>query len=266
MSHPEQPADRPAEARPAPHSPATPQPDPTAPPPVSQPPQAAGPGEAAGGGEAPGTGPDPAWAPETPTGYDPAGAQAYAQTHTTGHGTPGYGTPGYGTPGYGTPGYGTPGYGTPGYGTPGYGAPSYGTPGYGTPGYGTPGYGGQQPADPAYASSYAYGQPAYPAYSFAYAPPPRTNGLAVASMSVSISAMVLMLCTNGISGFLGLVGAILGHVSRRQVRERGEAGGGMALAGVIVGWIAAGLALLAVAAFVLFMIFALDESAEPYTT
>ncbi len=266
MSHPEHPVDRPGEARPAVDPPATPQPDPTA----------------AGGG----TDPDRVWsaAHDTPTGHNPAVAQAYAQTHAAGHDTPGYGTPGHDTPGHGTPGYETPGHGTPGYGTPGhdtpghgtagYGTPGYGTPGYGTPGYGTPGYGhaarghgwagygGQQPAP----SPYGYGQSSYPAYSFAYAPSPRTNGLAVASMSVSVSALVLMLCTNGLSGFLGLVGAILGHVSRHQIRERGEAGGGMALAGVIVGWVGAGLAVLALAALVFFVVNSLDEPAGPYTT
>jgi hypothetical protein len=37
------------------------------------------------------------------------------------------------------------------------------------------------------------------------------------------------------------VGAILGHVARKQIRERGQQGDGMALAGIIVGWILTGL-------------------------
>ena len=33
------------------------------------------------------------------------------------------------------------------------------------------------------------------------------------------------------------LGAILGHVARRKIRNSGEGGDGMALAGIIVGWI-----------------------------
>jgi hypothetical protein len=247
MSQPEQPADRPGEARPAAHPPATPQPDPTAPPPVSQHPVAHEAGSA-------GTGPDQSWAGthDTPTGYDPAAAQAYADTYGQTYAQT-----------YAQPH--APGYGTPGYGMYGPGGQASGVPGHPHPGYGWAGYGGQQPTAP-WASPYGYGQLSYPAHSFAYGPAPRTNGLAVASMSVSISALVLMLCTNGLSGFLGLVGAVLGHVSRRQVRERGEAGGGMALAGVIVGWVATGFALIALTALVFLVVNTLNEPAGPYTT
>jgi hypothetical protein len=34
---------------------------------------------------------------------------------------------------------------------------------------------------------------------------------------------------------------VLGHVARKQIRERGQQGDGMALAGIIVGWILTGL-------------------------
>jgi hypothetical protein len=40
---------------------------------------------------------------------------------------------------------------------------------------------------------------------------------------------------------LGPIGAILGHVARKQIRETGEQGDGMALAGIIVGWITTGI-------------------------
>jgi|SoiMethySBSTD1v2_1073268.scaffolds.fasta_scaffold779843_2 hypothetical protein len=82
------------------------------------------------------------------------------------------------------------------------------TPSYSpAPYYGPPGYAPGQP----------YGQPTY-----VVSPP--TNGLAIASMIVSLV------------GF-GPVGAILGHVARKQIRERGEQGDGFALAGIIVGWV-----------------------------
>jgi hypothetical protein len=54
-----------------------------------------------------------------------------------------------------------------------------------------------------------------------------TNGLAIASMIVSLV------------GF-GPVGAIMGHIARRQIRERNEQGDGFALAGIIVGWVITG--------------------------
>src|SRR5262245_53824683 len=72
-------------------------------------------------------------------------------------------------------------------------------------------------APPGYAPGQPYGQPTY-----VVSPP--TNGLAIASMIVSLV------------GF-GPVGAILGHIARRQIRERGEQGDGFALAGIIVGWV-----------------------------
>jgi hypothetical protein len=115
-----------------------------------------------------------------------------------------------------------------------------------------PGY--QQAYDP------AYGQPAYPpagypqaAYpgsgapagpGYPYAPPaPGTNGLAVASLVVSLASIL-------ICGVPAIVGAILGHVARRQIRERGESGAGMALAGIVIGWIVFGLAVIGIGIYV----------------
>jgi hypothetical protein len=95
---------------------------------------------------------------------------------------------------------------------------------------------------PAYGGGYGgYGVPEQAAYA-AY-PVPKTNGMAIASMVVSIVGIALLVCY-GIGGLPGLVGAILGHVAKRQIRDRQESGDGMALAGIIVGWIAFGLAVL----------------------
>jgi hypothetical protein len=80
-----------------------------------------------------------------------------------------------------------------------------------TPSYPQPYY----PPQPGYAPGQPYAQPQYV--------PQPTNGLAIAAMIVSIV------------GF-GPVGAIMGHIARRQIRERGEQGDGFALAGIIVGW------------------------------
>lgn len=139
---------------------------------------------------------------------------------------------------------------------PTYGAtdPSYGTgypaqPGYQQPGYAAqPGYTAQpgyaaQPSYPSYPTSY----PGYGGYTTPVMPVgQKTNGLSIASLVVSLSGAVFLLCY-GAGGLLGLVGAILGHVAQRQIRERGEGGGGMALAGVIVGWIALALGIVIIA-------------------
>jgi len=69
-----------------------------------------------------------------------------------------------------------------------------------------------------------------------------TNGLAIASMIVSIL------------GF-GPIGAIMGHIARRQIRERNEQGDGFALAGIIVGWVTTAI-WVAACGFVILAVFA----------
>jgi amino acid transporter len=78
-----------------------------------------------------------------------------------------------------------------------------------------------------------------------YPPPPpppvyqgagKTNGMAIASLVL------------GILGWLYLIPAILalvfGYVARGQIRERGEQGMGLAIAGIVLGWVWIGLALI----------------------
>lgn len=157
----------------------------------------------------------------------------------------------------------------PGYGQqqPGYGGepPAYGQPGYGQPAYPPPPQQQQpQPPQPQYDP---YGQqPAqqpYGYYAYGYGAPAPTNGLAIASLVTSIlSAVGICLCI--FPGLLGAVGAILGHVARSQIKSRGEQGGPLALSGIIVGWIAFGLAL-AIGILYIVLIVAYDESWD-YTT
>ena len=117
------------------------------------------------------------------------------------------------------------------------------------------GYAGQPPTDhlpQPYGS--AYPQP----YGYGYPPPMATrptNGVAIASLVVSCAA-VLGLCAYGLGGYLGIVGAVLGHVGRRQIRERGDGGEGLALAGVIVGWLATAIAVIATVLIVFFVVWA----------
>jgi len=127
--------------------------------------------------------------------------------------------------------------GQPGYGpsNPGYGQ----QPGYGpsNPGYGQqPGY-AQQPYQGYDYGQQQYGyqqQPGYPAPAYQ---PAGTNGLAVASMILGILGFVTC-------GLTSVLAVIFGHVSLGQIKRTGEQGYGMALTGVILGWILTGLWLL----------------------
>jgi hypothetical protein len=77
-----------------------------------------------------------------------------------------------------------------------------------------------------------------------------TNGLAIAAMVVSIVGVVGLCLWGPLSIFVSPVGAILGHVAKGKLRTTGEAGAGMALTGVIVGWIGLGLSILLVGLYV----------------
>ncbi|MCI4064120.1 DUF4190 domain-containing protein [Micromonospora sp. R77] len=110
-----------------------------------------------------------------------------------------------------------------------------------------------------------YGAGGYPpaAYPPGYQVAPPQNGLAIAAMIVSIVG-ALGLCGYGLGGYIGLVGAILGHVSRKQIRERGESGEGFATAGIIVGWITTVIAVLATIAIVIFFVWIANQDTSSY--
>jgi hypothetical protein len=106
--------------------------------------------------------------------------------------------------------------------------------------YGTPQPGAwRQPGPPAGPPGQWFGPPpAYgpqygpqPGYG-GYPPPQRTNGLAVASMVLGI------LWIYWIGSILALV---FGYIARKQIRERGESGSGMAVAGIVLGWVGIGI-------------------------
>ena len=137
-----------------------------------------------------------------------------------------------------------PAYGTP-EPQPTYGSAepptTYTAPSYPAPTSPTYEYQAPPSQDPyAYQAQTSYTtQPAYyaqPGYVIAAAP---TNGLAIASMIISIL------------GF-GPIGAIMGHIARRQIRERGEQGDGFALAGIIVGWVTTGIWVLCCGGYAIF--------------
>ena len=73
-----------------------------------------------------------------------------------------------------------------------------------------------------------YGQPYPPAGAYPYPAYRPTNGMAVASLVLGI------LWLYWIGSILALV---FGYIARQQIRERGEGGDGMAVAGIVLGWI-----------------------------
>ena len=86
----------------------------------------------------------------------------------------------------------------------------------------------------------------------ARAVPPRrqvttTNGLAVASLACGLAQFVF--------GPLPTIPAIvLGHVARHQIKRTGEQGAGMALAGLLLGWAAVVLGIIAIAGLAVFAV------------
>ncbi|MBV1849237.1 DUF4190 domain-containing protein [Catellatospora tritici] len=112
-------------------------------------------------------------------------------------------------------------YSTPPASDSPYAAPSSGSPYQQPPVSGQP-Y-GQQP----YQQQQPYGgQPGYP----------------VARPQNSMALIAMILAIAGILTFITApIGAILGHMALKQVRQTGEEGEGMAKAGIIVGWILTGL-------------------------
>jgi Domain of unknown function (DUF4190) len=67
-------------------------------------------------------------------------------------------------------------------------------------------------------------------------PTSSTNGLAIASLVSSIAGFV-------ICGLGFIVGVVLGYIAKNQIDQTGGAqeGRGMAVAGIIVGWVGIGL-------------------------
>ncbi|MFG1998248.1 DUF4190 domain-containing protein [Spirillospora sp. NPDC048911] len=102
----------------------------------------------------------------------------------------------------------------------------------------------QPPYDPyGYASQDPYAQQQYPPaqvqhHYYGSAPVAvRTNGMATAAMILGIIG--IFTC-----GFGSILAVIFGHVAQGQIRRTGEGGSGMAVAGLIMGYIMLALGLL----------------------
>jgi Domain of unknown function (DUF4190) len=72
-----------------------------------------------------------------------------------------------------------------------------------------------------------------PGYYQAMVPLTPTNGLAIGSLVCGILEFFTL-------GLAAVPAVILGHLARGQIRRTGERGDGMAVAGLILGWMAIG--------------------------
>ena len=97
---------------------------------------------------------------------------------------------------------------------------------------------------------YAHGQP------YAGPMPPSTNGMALASLICSIGSYVLL------PGVAAVLGVIFGHLALGQIRasQGREEGRGMAIAGLILGYVNLALCVLIVAFVLLIVAVARQQS------
>ncbi|BCW65364.1 hypothetical protein NicSoilB4_01270 [Arthrobacter sp. NicSoilB4] len=140
----------------------------------------------------------------------------------------------------GTSGYGQQGYGYQPSGTPDQAGEQFTQP---TDQYGTPAQYGQQPyGQQPYSTASQYGQPGTPFNAYGqpayYGVPPEPKGLSIASLCCGIAAFV------GLGFFLlpQLAAVILGHMALK----REPAGRGMAIAGLIMGYVGIALTILVI--------------------
>jgi hypothetical protein len=71
-----------------------------------------------------------------------------------------------------------------------------------------------------------------------------TNVLAIVSLVAGILGLMLLCAFLGpISFVLGVAAAVLGFVARNQIKQRGQGGSGLAMAGLVIGVVAAFLGL-----------------------
>jgi hypothetical protein len=119
--------------------------------------------------------------------------------------------------------------------------PAYGAP----PAYDaapTP-YGSQPPygSTPSYGAAPAYGTP-YGGYA-----PAKTNTLAIVSLVSSLVGLLIIPLIGSV------VGVITGHMSLGQIRNTGEQGRGLALAGTILGYVGLAFIVLGLIVFLAFL-------------
>jgi Domain of unknown function (DUF4190) len=94
-----------------------------------------------------------------------------------------------------------------------------------------------------------------------FAPARPYNPWAIVSISMAASTVL------GSWFFGGIVAVVTGHVARHQIKRTGEAGGSLALAGLIAGYIAIGLFAAFIAAYIAFFaVFFAYVTTHPFPT
>jgi hypothetical protein len=114
--------------------------------------------------------------------------------------------------------------------------PPPGAPGWAAPPPGAPGWGAPPPG---------YAPMPYPARP--------TNQLAIAALVCGCAQLFFWV-------FTGIPAVILGHIARRQIRETGENGDGMALTGLILGYVGIGLSVIFAVIFILIVVAAVHDN------
>lgn len=96
----------------------------------------------------------------------------------------------------------------------------------------------------------------YPAQPYPAQPyPERTNALAVTSLIAGIIGWCALPL------FAGVVAVVLGHIARRQIRRTGEQGSGLALGGIVLGYLnIVFCVLMVILMVVLFVAYPVDET------
>lgn len=135
-------------------------------------------------------------------------------------------------------------------------------------------YGGQHHDGQQYGGQQQYGQYAPPQYGAQpysgpyastgyqpYAQRPKTSTLAILSIVFAYAGILIW----PIIILTSPAGAIMGHVALGKIKQTGEGGRGLALAGIIGGWVLTGLWILGVGSLIAFSI-ATRSSYDSYDT
>jgi hypothetical protein len=218
----------------------------------------------------PGSSPDPDRPQQDPTASPPSSSPPSSAP-------PSSGPPSSGPPSSGPPNPYAPQPGV--YGQP----PSSGQPGvYGQPPqqdpysqYDLPGSTPQQPYQPPQPpQAQPYGQPAYdqqyassapPTYG---GPPPQGYGGQPYAASRGTNVMAILSLVLSILGLFTCItapiGAILGHVAKRQIATSGEEGKPLATAGIIIGWVLTALFAIGIIIAVIAIVATANNSTTTY--
>jgi hypothetical protein len=93
-------------------------------------------------------------------------------------------------------------------------------------------------------------------YSPGYGAPRRpVNGMAIASLVLGVTSILMCWCATGIPAI------ITGHMAMAQIRRTGEDGQGLAIAGLVLGYVTTVIALLGVVFYLLFFVLVIGGAA-----